>query len=217
MAVITTTGSLIRQYNAFTGLSAIERSQSGVARAEVVYYNVNDTWAQAGAGNSRVYQTGQISLPKDFGYVLTDARILVTRDNNAMRQEAVAQYQLFPGGVLGPQINGMMQSSPGRMDDAGSTAIGSITAEKYNSFYPSIQGDTAAIVYELSNKPSAILYPFGSNTYTTTPNPASVFNFAVSEASTNVAACDVSVYIRFLQYDIDQSYNYVIQSPQLTR
>jgi len=66
MALITTTGSFIRQYNAFTGLSAAERSQSGIARAEIVYYNVNDTWAQAGAGNSRLYQTGLTDLPKDF-------------------------------------------------------------------------------------------------------------------------------------------------------
>jgi hypothetical protein len=217
MALITTTGSLIRQYNAFTGLSALERSQSGVARAEVVYYNVNDDWPSPGSGNTRLYQTGQIDLPKDFGYVLTDARILLTIDAASLRQEAVAQYQLFPGGILGPQINGMLESSAGRMDEAGSTAIGSITAEKYNSMFPSIQGEKAAIVYELKNKPSAILYPFASNTYTSTPNPATVFNFAISEASTNRPACDVSVYIRFLQYDIDQSYNYVIQSPQLTR
>ena len=73
MALITTTASLIRQYNAFTGLSALERSQSGIARAELVYYNVNDSWPAPGAGNNRIYQTGDISLPKDFGYVITDA------------------------------------------------------------------------------------------------------------------------------------------------
>lgn len=217
MALVTTTGSLLRQYNAFTGLSALERSQSGIARAEVVYYNVNDDWPATGAGDNRVYQTGQIDLPKDFGYVLTDARILLTSANDALRQEAVAQYQLFPGGVLGPQINGMLESSPGRMNQLGSTAIGDIPAELYNVMYPSIQGEKGAIVYELKNKPTAVLYPFSSQSYTTAANPATVFNFAISEQRTNIGACDVSVYIRFLQYDIDQSYNYVIQSPQLTR
>lgn len=217
MALITTTASLTRQYNAFTGLSALERSQSGIARAEVVYYNVNETWPATGAGENRLYQTGQIDLPKDFGYILTDARILLTRGAAVLRQEAVAQYQLFPGGILGPQINGMMASSPARQDSAGNTAIGSINADDYNPMYPSIQGEKAAIVYELTNKPTALLYPFGSSSYTSDPNPASVFNFGISEQKVNVAACNVSVYIRFLQYDIDQSYNYVLQSPQLTR
>ena len=217
MALITTTGNVIRQYNAFTGLSAVQRSQSGIARAEVVYYNVNDDWPATGAGDNRVYQTGQIDLPKDFGYVLTDARIMVTRPTSVLRQEAVAQYQLFPGGILGPQINGMLKSSPGRMDASGTTAIGSLPAESYNTFFPSIQGENGAIVYELDNKPTAILYPFGATSYTSDPNPATVFNFAISEQRVNIGACDVSLYIRFLQYDIDQSYNYVIQSPQLTR
>ena len=67
MSLVNTTGTLIRQYNAFTGLSALERSQSGIARAEVVYYNVNDSWPGAGGSDRRLYQTGQLDLPKDFG------------------------------------------------------------------------------------------------------------------------------------------------------
>ena len=218
MALVTTTGSFIRQYNAFTGLSAVERSQSGIARAEVVYYNVNDTWPATGASDNRLYQTGQIDLPLDFGYVLTDARILVKDPNSDVVQgEAVAQYQLFPGGILGPQINGFMESTATRQNTGGGTAIGNIPAREYNSMYPSISGLDAAMVYELRNKPTAILYPFGSNSYTSASNPATVFNFAISEGVANQPEYKVSCYIRFLQYDIDQSYNYVIQSPQLTR
>jgi hypothetical protein len=218
MALITTTGSFIRQYNAFTGLSAAERSQSGIARAEIVYYNVNDTWAQAGAGNSRLYQTGLTDLPKDFGYVLTDARIIVKASANAdLGVEAVGQYQLYPGGVLGPQINGVLETKPSRQDINRTTAIGSLPASNFNTIYPSSSGFDGAIVYELVNKPTALLYPFGSNAYTSVSNPASVFNFSISEQPVNLGGYEVSSYIRFLQYDIDQSYNYVIQSPQLTR
>ncbi len=217
MALITTTGSLIRLYNAFTGLSATERSQSGIARAELVYYNVNDDWPATGAGDNRLYQTGQITLPKDFGYVLSDARIVVTSGGSSNNSEAVAQYQLYPGGVLGPQINGTLNSNPGRMTIPGTTAIGSIAAAEYNTIYPSSVGADGQIVYELTNKPDAIIYPFGAQAYTSASNPGSVFNFSVSEHATNQAAYTVTVYIRFIQYDIDQSYNYVIQSPQLTR
>jgi hypothetical protein len=216
MALVTTTGSLTRLYNAFTGLSAIERSQSGIARAEIIYYNINDDWPATGAGDIRLYQTGQVSLPKDFGYVLTDARIMVTRASAELRQEAVGQYQLFPGGVLGPQINGTLDSSASRQD-ASTSNIGSIPADAFNTIFPSIQGEKGAIVYELRNKPTGIMYPFQSGTYTTASNPASLFNFSISEQRANIGACDVTVYLRFLQYDIDQSYNYVIQSPQLTR
>ena len=53
MALITTNASLLRQYNAFTGLSALERSQSGVARAELIYYGSTD-WDDPGAGNNHV-------------------------------------------------------------------------------------------------------------------------------------------------------------------
>lgn len=218
MALITTTGSFIRQYNAFTGLSAIERSQSGIARAEIVYYNVNDSWPAPGAGNIRLYQTGITDLPKDFGYVLTDARLIVRQSNNAtLRMEAAGQYQLYPGGVLGPQIHGTLESTAGRQDGIGNTAIGSLPADAYNTIYPSSSGTDGAIVYELRNKPTAIIYPFGSINYTTTPNPASSFNFSVSENDAGNSALEITSYIRFLQYDIDQSYNYVIQSPQLTR
>lgn len=217
MALETTTGSVIRQYNAFSGLSATERSQSGIARAEVVYYNVNDSWTAASAGNNRLYQTGDISLPKDFGYVITDAFMQVHRNNNEdIFAEAVAHLRMSPGGSLGPQINTTLISYPSRQNAAGATAIGSIAAHDYNVNAP-FSSDDGEITYILRDKPTALIYPFGSQSYTTTPNPASTFNLQVGEKTTGGSEYLVSLYVRFLQYDIDQSYNYVIQSPQLTR
>lgn len=217
MALITTTGSFIRQYNAFTGLSATERSQSGIARAEVVYYNVNDSWSGPGTGNDRVYQTGVLDLPKDFGYVLTDAYIKVHVNNSeGIYANANSIMTLFPGGQLGPQININVDSVGDRQDVSATTQIGDIQSFKYNAVYPFSSSD-AAIFYNLTNKPTALLYPFGSNSYTTASNPASQFNWQVSEQTTDGPDYLVTAYIRFLQYDIDQSYNYVIQSPQLTR
>lgn len=216
MALITTTGSLIRLYNPFTGLSATERSQSGIARAEIVYYNVNDTWAAAGSGNTREYTSGFVELPKDFGYVLTDAYIRVSADSGGLVCEATSHMRLYPGGVLGPQINLSLSSDAGRANDSTSTAIGSLTSTAYNTIIPSF--GKSAINYSLKDKSTALLYPFEANTYTSSPNPASEFQFQVGE---NVAgfssAYNVSCFLRFLQYDVDQSYNYVIQSPQLTR
>lgn len=219
MALITTTGNLIRQYNAFTGLSATERSQSGIARAEVVYYNVNDTWASPGAGNSRLYQTGQISLPKDFGYVLTDLFVMVSRESGGdVFTEMVGNVRMFPGGTLGPQINTILKATPGLQDGVGNTNTGSIDADKYNTIRPGIIGDDGSITYVLADpKPSMIIYPFNAAAYTTVSNPASIFEWGIGEQVVNGGEYNVSSYARFLQYDIDQSYNYVIQSPQLTR
>ena len=218
MALITTNGTLIRQYNAFTGLSATERSQSGIARAEVVYYNVNDNWPAPGAGNTRLYQTGQISLPKDFGYVLTDAVVKVSSStDDTINTEMVGHGRIFPGGVLGPQIGFSLVADPSMQDSSAGTPIGDIEANKYNTNFPTLGGD-GAILYTLKTKPTAIIYPFGSNAYTTASNPASICEWGIGEnAAGNTDAHDITAYFRFLQYDIDQSYNYVVQSPQLTR
>ena len=140
MALITTTGSLIRQYNAFTGLSAIERSQSGIARAEVVYYIVNDDWPAPGAGNRRLYQTGQLELPKDFGYVLTDAFVRISSDDDStIGTEMVGDLRIFPGGILGPQINTQLTAAPSAQDNTPTTSLGSIQADRYNTNFPSFK------------------------------------------------------------------------------
>ena len=218
MALITTTASLIRQYNAFTGLSALERSQSGIARAEVVYYNVNDNWPAPGTGNNREYTSGILDLPKDFGYVLTDGFVRIEADNESqIPVEMIGALRIYPGGILGPQINTYLIAKPSKQDNNGSTAVGSIQAGQYNTNYPSF-GNHAGLNFALEQKPTALIYPFASQTYTTTPNPASSFQFSFGEhLISDTTDYDVSVYLRFLQYDIDQSYNYVIQSPQLTR
>ena len=213
MATITTTASLARQYNAFTGLSAIERSQSGIARAEVVYYATNDGWPAPGAGNNRIYTTGVIDLPTDFGYVLTDVFIKFDSASfNNIFMDAVGVMDVRVGGTLGPIINLELTSDPSRMNSADSTTLSSGSA--YNT---TVIGDQGNLLFSLKNKPTTLIYPFASSTYTTDPNPASQFQIKFGEEYQNGPAYDVGVYVRFLQYDIDQSYNYVVQSPQLTR
>ena len=69
--------------------------------------------------------------------------------------------------------------------------------------------------FELARTFSGVIYPFNASTYTT--DPKSIFDVGLSDNTAAGANYTVRSYIRFLQYDIDQSYNYVIQSPQLTR
>lgn len=214
MALTTTNASLIRQYNAFTGLSARERSQSGVARAELIYYG--DTDWDTSAGNERLFQIPQTTLPEDFGYVLTDVFISVTTDaRDGIFAEAAGQFRLYPGGVLGPEINLTLTSHPSRQDNAGTTAIGSMPAEFYNSMFPSLRGEKSVINYQLSRDFKGVIYPFGGQSYSS--DPKSTFDAGIGENKSGGPNYTVRSYVRFLQYDIDQSYNYVIQSPQLTR
>ena len=218
MALITTTASLVRQYNAYTGLSATERSQSGIARAELVYYATNDDWPSSGVGNNKLYKAGPIDLPKDFGYVLTDAYVAVERTSGGdVNIEMTGDFLIAPGGTLGPQIRTVLSAIPSQQGVDPSIAVGSQPTGQYNTNFPSITGARGSIVFTLASKPTAIIYPFASQTYTTDPNPASQFSFSLGEQILNSTQHRVTTYVRFLQYDIDQSYNYVIQSPQLTR
>ena len=215
MALITTSASLLKLYTPFTGLSALERSQSGIARAELIYYGDTD-WDGPGSGNNRLFQVPQTTLPEDFGYVLTDAFVSVTTDATAdIFVEAVGQLRLFPGGVLGPEINLSLVSNPGRQDGVGNTAIGSIQADKYNGLFPSLRGLKNTMNFELSKNFKGMIYPFNGGTYST--DPKSTFDLGLGEQLVNGPDYTVRSYIRFLQYDIDQSYNYVVQSPTLTR
>ena len=131
--------------------------------------------------------------------------------------EMTSQMRIYPGGTLGPQLTLDLVAEPSKQDSSGGTAVGSMTAGVWNTNYPSLS-DRGVITYTLRNKPTAIIYPFNAQSYTTTANPASLWEWAVGEQVLNdTTAYDVTAYFRFLQYDIDQSYNYVIQSPQLTR
>lgn len=215
MALITTNASLKKLYTPFTGVSATERSRSGIARAELVYYGDTD-WDTPGAGNNRTWQVPQTTLPEDFGYVLTDAFISVTTDAaDELFTEAVGQFRIYPGGVLGPEINLTLMSYPSRQDSSGTTAIGSIQASKYNGIYPSLRGNKNTMNWELARDFKGVIYPFNGQSYTN--DAKSTFDVGLSEQYVNGPNYTVRSYIRFLQYDIDQSYNYVIQSPQLTR
>ena len=215
MALITTSASLIKQYTPFTGLSASERSASGIARAELVYYGDTD-WNAPGAGNTRLWQVPQTTLPEDFGYVLTDAFISVTTDGAAdIDVEAAGQLRLFPGGVLGPEINLTLISYPSRQDFSGTTAIGTVAANRYNGMTPSLRGNNSVMNFELASNFKGTIYPFNGQQYSN--DAKSTFDVGLSEQFVNGPDYTVRSYIRFLQYDIDQSYNYVIQSPTLTR
>ncbi len=208
MAVTTTTVTPVPRLTPFTGLSTLQRERSGIARAELVY-SATGTWAGS-AGNSR----GLIftwELDPDYGYVLMDSSALFIKSTNYVDMEASAWMEIsqeLPNATDEKQYY-QYDSLPSRQQTSETTAIGSTPANNYNTLYPS-GTDVGTMAFNMAYKPTGLLYPFPGVSAMTC---ATVFG----EQKTGGADYSYRYYCRFLQYDITQGYNYVVQSPLLVR
>lgn len=213
MAIIRTAPTIKTRYTPFTGLSELERQQSGIARAEVVYHINDGTWASPGLGNQRFLDIA-MSLDRDYGYVLTDCTAGFF-DNDFIALEAVAEMEIqtTPGNVDNEIYYFALEAPATRMENTITTPIGDIPADEYNSQFPRSlnSAEYVSMTYQLREKPKFLIYPFANSNY---PSTVSV---RFSESANNGPELDYTFTCRFLQYDISQNYNYVIQSPQLTR
>lgn len=211
MALVVTTVSPNVRTTPFTGISEVARERSGIARAEVVYSSVG-TWPATGSGDNRVLSFNY-SLNPNFGYVLMDGNAAFIKYGAQNTMEALGLMEITTD--LGPGASEKesqwysWENLGARQDASGATAIGSIEARDYNSMYP-LTGGNSGMVFAIQNKPTALLYPFpGVNTIDVT--------LMFGETLHAQAAMAYRFYMRFLEYDIVQGYNYVIQSPGLTR
>lgn len=211
MALVTTSVTPEIRVTPFTGLSETVRERSGIARAEVVYSSFG-LWPASGAGDYR----GLIfswDLDPDYGHVLMDCTCAFLLDNNFIAMGASGFMEI--GTDLGPgasqkerQHYGMV-AYPARQDSSGNTAIGTVDANSYNSLFPS-GTSVGSMIFNMPTKPTALLYPFPG---VSAIEIATVFG----ERAQNLPAIAYRFYARFLQYDITQGYNYVVNSPFLTR
>ena len=99
---------------------------------------------------------------------------------------------------------------PGRASQASSsTAIGSINADNYNTIYPS-GTDVGTMAFSMPVTPTGLLWPF--------PGVGNISCATVfGEQEAQEASMGYRFFCRFLQYDIVQGYNYVVNSPIMTR
>jgi hypothetical protein len=211
MAVVLTTQTPKLRYQPFTGLSELDRAKSGIPRAEAVYAEAG-TWAAPGAGNNRAITFSQ-QLDRDYGYIITDIFVRFY-DNGELSMEAVGEVEIqtTPGHPNNEIIVTQMVSNPSRMDDIGSTAIGSVPANEYNSLRFLDAAATASMNFRLAEpKPTMLIYPFADSAYPPT------ISVRFAEHVANQDNYFFYYYLRLLEYDISQSYNYVIHTPQLTR
>lgn len=211
MATILTSVTPTQRYTPFTGLSEIQRAQSGIARAEDVR-RASGTWTNPGAGNNRAILFTH-ALDPDYGYIVMDCFAKFYRANSNIAMEAVANFQIqtTPGHADNEIIETQMISTGGRQDTTGTTAIGSVPADQYNTFLPADAAGTGSMTFRLAEpKPTMLIFPFAKTSYP--PSINVTFAEAIQRSDYNYY-----FYLRLLQYDISQGYNYVIQTPQLTR
>jgi hypothetical protein len=211
MALVTNTVTPTVRTTPFTGLSETVREASGIARAEEVH-SAYGTWPATGAGDERSISF-LWSLNPDYGYVLMDFTAAFIHSSNYNSMSAVGAMEIAtntgPGAADTERQHYALTNHPGRSSPSGTTNIGDISETYYNRQAP-ITGDNSIMIFEMPIKPTGLLYPF--------PGVDDVSLVAMfGEERTNMPAFAYRMYCRFLQYDITQGYNYVVQSPLLTR
>lgn len=210
MALVTTTVTPEVRITPFTGLSQMQRERSGIARAEVVH-SAYGIWPATGAGDTRSISF-LFSLDPDYGFVMMEASCAFIASADEIKMEAAGVVEvttdLGPGASQKesqwyPYVNHAARA------DASGSAIGDIASPAYNTLF-SITGNNGIMVFNLETTPTGLLYPFpGVNTIDIT----SMF----AERAVQEAAVAYRFFMRFLQYDITQGYNYVVNSPLMTR
>ena len=211
MALVTTTVTPEQRITPFTGISEEIRERSGIARAEVVYSGYG-LWPDPGSGNNRSISFN-FDLDTAYGYVLMDANAAFIINDSYVSMEAVGVTEIET--ATGPGASQLesqwyqWESAASRQGTDPTVAIGTIPAWNYNSLYP-ITGGNAIMPFTMKTKPTALLYPFpGVSTISVT----SMFG----EQDEDLGAYAYRFYMRFLQYDVVQGYNYVVNSPIITR
>lgn len=211
MALVTTTVTPTVTDIPFTGLSETLRERSGIARSEVIQ-SAYGIWPATGAGDMRSISF-LYSLDNDYGYVLMESSAAFIVNSNYLKMEAVGAMEITSS--LGPGASDVASqwypyiSTGGKQDAAGNTAIGSIPAFASNTIYP-ITGTNGIMIFNLDPKPNGMLYPYSQRD---TIDVVSMFG----EESPEEVAYAYRFFARFLKYDITQGYNYVVNSPLMTR
>ena len=211
MGLVTTTVSPEVRITPFTGLSETRRERSGIARSEVVYSAIGN-WAATAAGDYRSISFA-FSLDPDYGYILMDSNAAFIKNAAYIKMEATGVMEIKtdtgPGATEIESQWYQYTSNSGRQDTSGSTNVGEINADAYNSMFP-ITGTNSIMAFTMRDKPTGLLYPF--------PGVSTIDCTAMfGEEDTEEPLMAYRFYTRFFQYDITQGYNYVVNSPLMTR
>jgi len=207
----------------FTGLTAIQRQQSGIARAQVTLKFPQTTLAATSSGEIKGLRLHG-GLPRNFAYVFQSGSVKIGR---VATTDVLSQGRgVFFENELQVQIVGTTFADSFKMFNAGSTKLeNDVNRNQSGSFRLFSDGATAATTHHAT---PGVLNPYQDQyqkIYTPHYVPRIIYRGENDDVSVEVIAANVvedpfpaSEYIalgelHFLQYDIDQAYNYLIHSP----
>lgn len=208
MASIATNRVPTSRYQPYVGLPELQRAQSGIARAEVIFSDVT-VWAGGGPGND-TYIEYQINLDNNYAHVLTDMSCWMFR-GLSFQAEAVGRVYIRPDASNAAEtIVHPLVSYAGRSDQV-NTPVGDMTPKNFNTQSPTDNG--FEMVYTLAEpKPTYLIYPYRSP-----GKNSSAVRAVFSDPELNSFAKTVYFCCKFLQYDISQGYHWAINSPVSVR
>ena len=209
----------------FTGLTAIQRQQSGIARAQITLKFPQTTLAATSSGEIKGLRLHG-GLPRNFAYVLHGGSIKIGRvdDTDVLDQARGVYFE----NELQLQINGTTFSDSVKMINSGVTKNENeiLRATGSGSAYRTIAEESVTSTTHYASpgvyNPYQGLY---QKIYTLENTPPIIYRGEDDDVSIEVIGVNMvenpfpgSQYIalgelHFLQYDMDQAYNYLIHSP----
>jgi|TARA_R100001143_G_scaffold31055_1_gene30126 hypothetical protein len=210
MALVTTTVTPTVTDIPFTGISEVERERSGIARSEVIF-SAYGSWPATSSGDNRSISF-LYSLDNDYGYVLMESNAAFISPG-FLKMGATGVMEVTSD--LGPGASDIASqwypyvNHANQQDSTGNRAVGDIPAYAWNGLLP-VTGGNSIMVFTLDPKPTGLLYPYSQRN---TIDVVSMFG----EEEDQEEAYAYRFFARYLKYDVVQGYNYVVNSPSLTR
>lgn len=211
----------------YTGLTAIQRQQSGIARAQVSLV-WDQTILSATSSGSIKGVSFQGSLPRNFAYVYYGGSIELGRVANSDVLNQLLGGCLFEN-LINATIQGNGQQDSWTLEVAGVTKQETdinvrLDASTVNILAPATDGSSVDAQYATAGSydPYSDVY---KKIYNDVDPPKIIYRGTDDDIDVfaNVACMVLDPFpaseflalgrMHFLQYDIDQAYNYLIHSP----
>lgn len=207
----------------FTGLTAIQRQQSGIARAQVSLQFPQTTLSGTSAGEIKSLRFSG-GLPRNFAYVYAGGSIKIGRvaDTDVLNQNRGVFFEdEILCGITGTTFSDswkMLNGGVVRVDSesviAGTGSFLRLSTDASSAGSHIATPGTLNGVQDLYQKiykdesPPRIIYRAENNDITVTADVSDMVEDPFP-ASQYIALGEM----HFLQYDMDQAYNYLIHSP----
>ena len=182
---------------------------TSIARGELRYYVNSGTWTAPGAGNDKRLNI-DMSLPKDFAYLCTDMSLQIRNSYYYLTANNLAdiEFNADPGTAgTAPDYRTLRAdnwSGSNAFDADGSDYL----LRDVNTIKTSAGTDgNTRKNYVPTSLPSYLLFPFTDTRYQST------VSIQLEDITPNSPAYTVYFFVRFVQYDISQVYNWAPNSP----